>query len=302
MPSEPTSSSGVAPEPVNVRTLLCHRDVGLFIDCWRTLIACSIDPVRTVIHEDGSLTREDEAAILAAIPNCRVLWRRDADAIMAERLARHENARAFRAGSVWGLKLIDVAIAEPGDCFYVDGDIRFFRRFRGLFSRAGVAGKSVFLRDTVWTAYSIRPWHLLDRRKLKVSAAINTGLTLIDRACYDLDYVDWFLAQPDWRVIPAWTEPTCWAGLAAHGHGHAIDPGQVTNLYPSARVTPDTLGAHFLSAYRKQFLPELAAPVNLDAPIVDVRLRPLARLGALGLGANQLKRKLGNEWKRRLKR
>jgi hypothetical protein len=286
---------------VRVRTLLCHRDVPLMIDCWRTLIACSVDPVETVIHEDGSLTREDEAAIQAAIPHSRVLWRRDADAIMAERLARHENARAFRAGSVWGLKLLDVVLAEAGDCFYVDGDVRFFRRFRGLFCREAVENRSVFLRDTVWTAYSIRPWHLLDGRRLRVSAAINTGLTLIDRARFDLDFVDWFLAQPDWRVIPAWTEPTCWAALAARGHGHAIDPAQVTNLYPSAHVNGGTVGAHFLSAYRNRFRDELSAPMRMADPIVEMRIQPLGKIGPVGLGLNQLKRKLSNEWARRRK-
>lgn len=290
------------PVPVRVRTLLCHRDVSLMIACWRTLVACSQDQVETVVHDDGSLTSEDEAAIRAAIPRSRVLRRRAADEIMAERLARHGHARAFRAGSVWGLKLLDVVLAEDGDCFYVDGDIRFFRPFRGLFCAAGVRGRSVFLRDTVWAAYSVRPWHLLDRRQLRVCAAINTGLTLIDRQLFDLDFVDWFLGQPDWRVIPAWTEPTCWAALAVRANGHAIDPAQVTNLYPDAQVTADTVGAHFLSAYRRQFSTALESAPRLAEPVVDVRLQPLGRLGAVGLGLNQLKRKLGNEWSRRRKK
>lgn len=290
------------PDPalVSVRTLLCHRDVDLMIGCWRTLVSCSADPVATVVHDDGSLTAEDEAAILAAIPRCRLLHRREADALMAERLARHPAARAFRAGSVWGLKLLDVVLAEPGDCYYVDGDVRFFQPFRGLFCREALAGRSVFLRDTVWAAYSVRPWHLRDRRALRVSAAVNTGLTLVDRARFDLDFVDWFLAQPDWRVIPAWTEPTCWAALAARTGGHAVDPVQLTNLYPSARVTSETVGAHFLSAYRQRFHRELAAPPRPAGPPVPVRFQPLGTLGPLGLGLNQLKRKLSNEWKRRV--
>ena len=287
------------PTPVTVRTLLCHRDVDLMIACWRTLVACSADPIATVVHDDGSLTADDEAAILAAIPRCRLLRRREADARMAERLARHPHARAFRAGSVWGLKLLDVVLAEPGDCYYVDGDVRFFQPFRGLFCREALAGRSVFLRDTVWAAYSVRPWHLWDRRRLRVSAAINTGLTLIDRECFDLDFVDWFLAQPDWRVVPAWTEPTCWAALAARTDGHAVDPAQLPNLYPSARISPATVGAHFLSAYRNGFHAGLTAPARLDGPPVPVRFQPLGALGPLGLGLNQLKRKLGNEWKRR---
>ena len=287
---------------VRVRTLLCHRDVPLMLDCWRTIVQCSEEKFETVVHDDGSLTAEDEAMIREAIPRSRVLHRGEADAIMAERLARHANASAFRAGSVWGLKLLDVVLAESGDCYYVDGDIRFFRPFRGLFCREAVARRSVFLRDTVWTAYSIRPWHLLDRRRLRVVEGINTGLVLYDRGQFDLDYVDWFLAQPDWRVIPAWTEPTCWAALGARHNGHAIDPRQVTNLYPSAKVTDATIGAHFLSAYRGRFRAELATAPRLDCPPEAIRFESLGEVGALALGSNQLKRKLTNEWSRRLQR
>jgi hypothetical protein len=289
------------PEPglIRVRTLLCHRDVALMIACWRTLVQCSAEQFETVVHDDGSLTAADEAAIGAAIPRSRVLRRAEADARMAEHLARHENARTFRAGSVWGLKLLDVVLAEGGDCYYVDGDIRFFRPFRGLFCRAALAGRGVFLRDTEWIAYSVRPWHLMDRRRLRVVEGINTGLVLHDRAEFDLDFVDWFLGQPDWRVIPAWTEPTCWAALGARHDGHAIDPAQVKNLYPNARVTDATIGAHFLSAYRGRFQQELAAMPRLSESVEEIRFLRLGEAGPLALGGNQLKRKLSNEWSRR---
>ncbi len=286
---------------VKVRTLLCHRDVPLATHCLRTIVDCSRDPVEIVVHEDGSLTPDDEIALSAALPGVRVLWRSEADAVMAERLARHPHARAFRAGSVWGLKMLDVVLAESGDCYYVDGDIRFFRPFEGLFCREAIAGRSVFLCDTVWVAYSVRPWHLMDRRRLHVVEGINTGLTLIDRLVYDLDFVDWFLAQSDWRVIPAWTEPTCWAALAVRSNGHAINPRQMTNLYPRARVTPATIGAHFLSAHRRFFQEELQRPVAAELPTLKTEFLALNRLGPLGLALNQLKRKLWNEWERRRK-
>lgn len=284
---------------LRVRMLLCRRDLDLALYCWKTLQTCSEEAFETVVHEDGSLTDADVARVEQELPRARVVRRAEADACMAERLARHAHARAFRAGSVWGLKLLDVALLEDGDCFYVDGDVRFFRPFRGLFTRAAVAGRSVFLRDTVWTAYSVRPWHLLDRRGLRVVEGINTGLTLIDRTCYDLDFVDWFLGQPDWRVIPAWTEPTCWAALAWRANGHAIDPRQIVNLYPRTTLGPNMLGAHFLSAHRAEYAAALAEPCK-GGSTAEVHFERLGRLGALALGWNQLRRKLGNEmmWRR----
>jgi hypothetical protein len=179
-------------------------------------------------------------------------------------------------------------------CFYIDGDIRFFRPFRGLFSDESSRGRCVFLKDTVWQAYSVRPWHLLDSRRLRVASGINTGITLCDPAVFDLDFVDWFLAQPDWHVIPAWTEPTCWAALAMRANGHAIDPAQITNLYPSARITKPTLGAHFLSAHRHLWLRHLEAPARLGEAEEQVSLLKLPAVSVAGLAVNQCKRRLQN--------
>lgn len=280
--------------PVYCRTLLCHRDVDLAIHCLSSAVALSADEVQVVIHEDGSLTEQDRDKIADKLPRSRILDRAEADAIMEERLVRHPNAREFRAGSVWGLKLLDVVLAEPGLCFYLDGDIRFFRPFRGLFTQEATRGRCVFLKDTVWQAYSIRPWHLMDRRGLQVASGINTGLTLCDPVVFDLDFIDWFLAQPDWRVIPAWTEPTCWAALAIRASGHAIEPSQVMNLYPSAKVTRGTIGAHFLSAHRRYWENLLLSGLNLNLEPVTVDFSHLSRLTRLELAVNQCKRKAQN--------
>lgn len=278
-----------------LRTLLCHRDVALAVHCLASSLKFSADPVNVVIHEDGSLTAADRDLLFQHLPGVRILERSEADERMAECLAHYPNAWAFRQESVWGLKLLDVVLAEPGFCFYQDSDICFFRPFSGLFVDEATRGRCVFLRDTVWQAYSIRPWHLLDRRGLRVASGINTGLTLFDPAVFDLDYVDWFLAQADWRVIPAWTEPTCWAALALRASGHAVDPRQLTNLYPSASVTDQTVGAHFLSSYRSQWQFLLQRPANNDQTNPEtIRFEPLKPLSVVGLGLNQVKRKLQN--------
>lgn len=278
-----------------VRTLLCHRDVDLAIHCLSSAVELSADPILIVVHEDGSLTEEDREKLAERLPGVRILNRSDADEIMAQRLSKYPHASAFRAGSVWGLKLLDVVLAEEGLCFYLDGDIRFFRPFQGLFTTEATAGRCVFLKDTVWQAYSIRPWHLMDRRGLRVASGINTGLTLCDPAVFDLDFVDWFLAQPDWQVIPAWTEPTCWAALAVRANGHCVLADQIVNLYPSSLIGVACIGAHFLSAYRSQWKQRLHAPYEMANQTVErLRYRELETLSPFGLAANQLKRKFQN--------
>jgi len=255
----------------------------------------SVDPVQVVIHDDGSLTQADRFRLMEGLPGSRIIDRKDADTIMSARLAQYPNASAFRQESVWGLKLLDVVLVEPGLCFYLDSDIRFFRPFHGLFIDNATRGRCVFLRDTVWHAYSIRPWHLLDRRGLRVASGINSGMTLCDPQMFDLSFVDWFLAQLDWRVIPAWTEPTCWASLALRACGHAVDPSQIVNLYPSAKVTQRAIGGHFLSSYRAQWKSLLDQPLQYPNTCpVEVNFHRLRSLSPIHLGFNQAKRKLQN--------
>ena len=279
----------------NLRTLLCHRDVELAIHCLSSALQLSADPVQLVIHEDGSLTADDRIKLARQLPGSRILERIEADQIMTERLAEFPNALAFRNSSVWGLKLLDVVLAEPGLCFYIDSDIRFFRPFKGLFVDSATRNRCVFLRDTVWQAYSIRPWHLLDHRRLRVASGINTGMTLCDPQVFDLAYVDWFLGQLDWRVIPAWVEPTCWAALSLRADGHFVDSHQLTNLYPSARVNDKTIGAHFLSSYRARWSRLLQQPIHdtLAKP-EELRFYRLKSLSPFRLFLNQISRKLQN--------
>ena len=57
----------MSPSRVNVRTLLCHRDVDLALHCLGSLATCCVDPIALAIHEDGSLTADDRARIAAEL-------------------------------------------------------------------------------------------------------------------------------------------------------------------------------------------------------------------------------------------
>jgi hypothetical protein len=95
-------------------------------------------------------------------------------------------------------------------------------------------------------------------------------------------------------VIPAWTEPTCWAALAMRANGHAVNSRQIVNLYRSATLSSEAIGGHFLSAHRRFWERNLYEPLQADSPIIDVRMEALEGLHPFWLGMNQLKRKLQN--------
>lgn len=280
-----------------LRTLLCHRDVHLALYCIKSVSRFSKEKFSLVIHEDGSLTDHDFYLLHQAFPGVRFISRKYADSQMDDILANHPNTRAFRQGSVWGLKLLDVVLLEPGICFYLDSDIAFFRPFKDLFVEKNIKNRFIFLKDTVWHSYSVRPWHLLDQRKLTLSAGINTGLTFCDRNVFDLDFVEWFLSHSDWRVIPAWTEPTCWAALASRVNSLVVNPHQIVNLYPSANITENFLGGHFLSSYRSRWQHLFNTQLNQNETSAEsIEYMQLHNLHPFSFALNIAKRKLQNSY------
>ena len=281
--------------PPSLRTLLRHSDVSLAIYSLKSVVAYSLDPVRLVIHEDGSLTDEDRHTLFQEFPTISIINRAHADDVMDDLLSNYPHTRSYRSSQVFGLKLLDIVLLGDNYCFYMDSDIAFFRSFKGLFNHKAVAGRCVFLRDTVWHAYSIRPWHLTSHDNLQVASGMNTGLTLCDRSLFDLDFIEWFLSHPEWRVFPGWTEMTCWAALALRANGHAVQPQQLTNLYPTSKFTSATVGAHFLGSYRSRWKYLLNRPLvpNAEHP-AEIKFELLKPLTAFSLSINTLKRKLQN--------
>ena len=71
------------------------------IECLGSLAKYHHGPVQFIIHEDGSMTDEDEALILAAVPSSRVIRRKQADERMAEELRRFPASAAFRKEPAW---------------------------------------------------------------------------------------------------------------------------------------------------------------------------------------------------------
>lgn len=286
---------GRVPPRAAIRSLVCRRDVDLSARCLGSLVRYSADPVRFVLHEDGSLDDASRDVLRRELGDVEFVPRAAADAAMAERLARHPACAAFRARTLWGLKLLDIALLQEDDTFYVDGDVRFFRPFGGLFRKEALAAGPIFFHDHHWQAYSLRPWHLLNPR-LAVAASVNTGLTLISRSDYDLDFIEWFLARHAYPVVSAWIEPTVWAALAWRRRGRTLDPGQFPQLYPDRVLGDATIGAHFLSAYRSRFADALQNGLGDTTACepLPIRTLPVRRLGPLGLGISQLRRACEN--------
>lgn len=273
-------------QPLVVTTLVGRTQTPAAQVCLESLRRYAAEPFRLRVHDDGTL-REEDLALLA--PD-EVVSRREADERMEEILARYPACRAYRRVNPLALKLLDAPLLNPGESLaFCDGDVLFLRPFSGLFTAEAGA---VMMAD-LQNAYSVRSWHLLLDRRLRLPQRINTGVLRFRTALYDLDLVEWFLGRSGYLRTPVWVEQTVWALLAARAGCLVYDPRQVSFPERPARVPEETVALHFISP-RRDLLPAYleAVPDRTGEPPVAVRTMPARRCGWAALAGSEGRRLL----------
>lgn len=257
-----------APEPRNVASLLGHAQVEMAIACLSSLLRCSADPLRLVLHEDGTLEARDRERLLSSLPGSRLVPAPEADARVAECLRRHPASLAFRRDNPLARKLLDIPLlCEDESLAYCDSDVLFFRPFTDLFRFAPDDTDAIFQCD-LQDAYSVRSWQLLLEPRLRLPAHVNTGILHTRRKVYDPDFLEWFLSKPQFRRTPPWVEQTGWALLAGRGRCRLYDPAQIALAGPGG-VTGDPVAVHFVSPLRQHLEAALrsARDRSLEPPV-----------------------------------
>jgi len=273
---------------VPVSCLVCHRDVETALLCLNSLLRCARQPLRLVLHDDGSLTDEDadrlQECLGAGAAGAPTLIRRaEADARMAEVLRGRPASLRYRDRHLLALKLLDAFhLNDASETFcYCDSDILFLQPFTGLFEPAAPA--AVFASD-ISDAYSIR-YGLLAEPGLLLPRRLNTGVFRIRRACYDPDLVEWFVSKPRHLAKLYFAEQTCWALLAFRAGGELISGEQISVVRPGVGADAGRIALHY--AGRSKFgLSAATAPrggsgdaPNAQPPAV-IQTAPMRRCSA----------------------
>jgi hypothetical protein len=281
--------------PRVVSTLLGHAHVEMALVCLGSLLHFSADPLRLLIHDDGSLTPADLERLAAGLGEPAVVPRWEADERMRELLAGYPAAAAFRAENPLAAKLLDATLLGPGaELAFCDADVLFLRPFARLFELPSGAG-ALFMSDPQ-NAYSVRSWHLLREPRLRLAAHVNSGVLVFRRASFDLDLLEWFLGRPEHRFAPVWVEQTCWALLGQEAGCRLLDPAALA--IPAAgceSADRQRVALHFVSPVRALLArhAEAAAPPPDSAiPPTEVVTRPARQLTAAALAATELRRRL----------
>lgn len=263
-----------AKETLRVHTMLGHRHLDLAVRCLGSLVKFAQEPVRLILHEDGSVTEADQERFIARLPGARFILKKDADGPMNEFMARYPACRRLRDRLIFGLKIFDIQVLETNENLaYMDSDILFLRPFKDLFKMPpDPKAAGVFMRDPR-QAYCLTPLQLLMTPGLRLADRLNGGLLYFRRAEFDWDRVEWFVSHDEFRINAFWKEQTAWSVLAAETGCWMWSESQVRVISVEKDLEGDDLAvAHFVSSSR--FLIEKAPEYPADLEPVSIRCEP----------------------------
>jgi len=270
------------------------------LTCFGSLLDCCSRPIRLVLHDDGTLTADDVGRLKEQLRNAVIFSRSESDELSSRLLTAYPNCRNFRAENVMALKLLDLAMFNEPEIAYCDSDIFFFRPFQGLFEFPDVETSALFMQDTRH-AYSLRPWHLCGRDRVKIVGKLNAGLMFVKKEIVDLDFIEWLLAnerlKPQFRRKPCWAEQTCWAALAYRTKCRFWDSDQVAVITHNFLGENQLVAGHFTSPVR-HLMARIPDRVVSDEPIVTIRTVACKPLMPLTLAGERLADRLLRAWKR----
>jgi hypothetical protein len=279
-----------------VHTLACEAHLWFAIPCLRSLAECSEEPVRLAIHDDGSLTDESRARFAGAFPDEVLVRRGEADERLAEVLGRFPHMAAARKHLPHVLKLLDTTMTHPEPVVrYVDTDVLFQRRFRGLFpvSEEGAggaqAGAGTFMMDHS-NSFGAHPGDYWPFGPLRVASRLNSGLFWVRRDRIDYDRMEYLFKR--WgperiKRYHGWFEQTVWADHAWRTRCRLFDAEQFGTASDDVERNRRLVGIHYVTPTRNMLKTALetgpAAPAGAAEEIRTQAAKPFGVLGAVAI-------------------
>jgi hypothetical protein len=280
-----------------VSSLLGHGQLETALICLGSLLHLSAEPLALRLHDDGTLTGLDLERLEAGLGLFHLISREEADDRVAGLLARRPALRAYRRHHPLALKLIDTVLFAGEELAYCDSDILFLRPFSGLFPPRPEPG-AVFMSDRQ-NAYSVRSWHLLAHRRLRLPRRVNSGVVVYRTDAYDPDLLEWYLSRPELLFAPVWVEQTAWALLGWRSGCRLLDSSQVAFPDPGGQAGAkgtEVVALHFVNPLRSLLPRYVALASTGEETPTEIRTVPARRCRAVDLAATEARRWL----KRRL--
>ena len=285
-------------EKILIQSLVGVHQIDFYIKCLNSLLDFCQDPIKLLLHSDGSLSTKDKEKILTNLGEENILFSNPTifKENTMDQLKGRPNCLKIRQNSIWGIEFFDPLFAQTDErySYYIDADILFKKPFEGLFDKKIIEEGAVFLSDSQWDAYSLRPWQFFGLgKKPKIVRGITTGLVCWDKSVIDWDYLEWFLGKTQYHKIPEWVLPTAQSGLASLCNAKRVTNLQILNMYPNAEINYETFGLHLLGSYRKNWLAKIDKQnfsESINAETISARFENCLIQNPVGYSLNQAKR------------
>ena len=216
-----------------------------------------------LVHEDGTFTDEDRAALRRHFPDAQIIERRRADEEVAAGLEQFPACRANRSKHNWFLKVFDTRHYAPGERYILlDSDIVFFRRPDAVLQWADSGSNEMWIMEDEREKYS-QP-----RAQIEVATGIgmveraNSGLDLMPKKAADLAIAERFLAQCSSQAKQyEFLEQTIFGlWVSAWGRGGLLPREQYEISWNTFRG-PRTVCRHYIGSAKNDALYVEGAPV-----------------------------------------
>lgn len=241
---------GLTEDSCEIHVLTCERDWLDLIWSLKSFFAVCERRFRLCIHDDGSVSSAGMAALRQHFPDARIVSRQEADEYVgAEFLKDYKNCADLRRTNVLSLKVFDfAAYLRSPRLLLIDSDILFFDRPNVLLERVCDPRYELNSLNKDWgLGYTVEPAHIQRMLDFDFQAPINSGLGLMHRDSYQLEWFDRWLTLPGVVGHPHRIEQTL-VGLACSRYGHEFLPAEYDVTLDGTR--PSEVVKHYTGPIR----------------------------------------------------
>lgn len=257
LPPRPVSAA--ADDEIHMLCGNSHVSMGR-VCLWSLLRWLPFD-VAVYVHNDGTMTKEDEDAWRRSFPNLKIVSRADMEESRAAFFAegRYPRLREF-SSHLYSPKVIDFHLAGTSRRVIVlDTDILFFKRpdeFIETQREMAESGRPIFtFYDDTGNFYAA-PRKLIASKIGPILPRFNSGMCLIPRfGEKDFDLIEEILEKLDGTFPGAirhlWVEQTIYATTAARH-----EPRRMPRDYAVGASTGRVISTHYAGHFRELFFTE----------------------------------------------
>jgi len=264
---------------LEVHNLVCHRDVSMALICLKSLLATSQEELQLVVHDDGSLTDEDQALIRGELPKALVVSRDQADGELARPLEAFPTLKQARPKLPHLLKILDMPmLCRTENVSFVDSDVLFLRAHQGLFqmSKKSSIGCRFLFDSRTCHGFGLRDFWPLG--PVWPTARLNSGLFCVRREAIDFEWIEAVCRRVGLLQMlqhRSWFEQGVWAAIAGYIGCEMIDHSQIATAEIASEIPQDPIALHFITPVR-ELLKDYAPREQLSRSAEPIRAVPAA--------------------------